>query len=82
MAYTVSIAGSASEGGGGGVRTALDECAGSVDQDANGRPDRSKMDACMTAKGFKKPEGGPPRGPAGANSNGDEPPPGPPPSSH
>jgi hypothetical protein len=37
------------------IDAALSQCAASVTKDANGRPDRTAMDACMSAKGFKKP---------------------------
>ena len=56
------------------LEAALKECASSVAKDAQGRPEHAAMDACMSAKGFKKPprrgEGGdrPPPPPGGASS--------------
>ncbi|WP_394792245.1 hypothetical protein [Rhodoferax sp.] len=38
---------------------ALQACAASVAKGTDGRPDRTAMDACMTAKGFTKPSGPP-----------------------
>lgn len=38
------------------VKAALDSCRATVAKDANARPDHEAMKACMTAKGFKKPE--------------------------
>lgn len=52
---------------------ALKACGSSVSKDSNGRPDHTAMDACMKAKGFSPPQGGPHHG-----MNG-EPPSGPPP---
>ena len=43
---------------------AIQACSASVAKDAGGRPDRTAMDACMTAKGFTKPSGPPPGGAA------------------
>jgi hypothetical protein len=37
------------------LEAALTECAASAAKDTNGRPDHAAMDACMSAKGFKKP---------------------------
>lgn len=37
------------------IEKALQECSATIGKDASGRPDMSKMDACMSAKGFKKP---------------------------
>ena len=53
---------------------AISECASSVAKDAQGRPERTAMDACMSAKGFKKPphHGGgdrPPPPPSGSTSS-------------
>ncbi|MFT3763386.1 MAG: hypothetical protein QM761_12440 [Pseudoxanthomonas sp.] len=44
------------------VDAALSACAQSLGASDGQRPDRAKMDACMSAKGFKKPQGGPPPG--------------------
>ena len=41
--------------------TAIQACAASVAKDAGGHPDHTAMDACMTAKGFTKPSGAPPK---------------------
>ncbi len=38
---------------------ALKACMDEAGQDAQGRPDRDAVDACMKKKGFEKPEGGP-----------------------
>lgn len=46
------------------IEAALQSCASSTSKDSQGRPDRTAFEACMTAKGFKKPEG---RGPGGPN---------------
>lgn len=66
-----------------GLEAALAECAGSVAKDSNGRPERTAMDACMSAKGFTKPNGPPPGGEhhgQGEHGQGKgEPPKGPPP---
>ena len=35
--------------------TAMKACASTVAKDASGRPDRTALDTCMTAKGFTKP---------------------------
>lgn len=40
------------------VEAALQECAGSVAKDSNGRPDHEAMRACMSSKGFNPPEHG------------------------
>lgn len=42
------------------IDEALAACAQSLGASAGQRPDPAKMDACMTAKGFTKPQGGPP----------------------
>ncbi|MFT4255517.1 MAG: hypothetical protein QM599_00910 [Pseudoxanthomonas sp.] len=44
------------------VDAALSACAQSLGASGGQRPDMAKMDACMSAKGFKKPQGGPPPG--------------------
>ncbi|TCJ11648.1 hypothetical protein EZJ19_14625 [Parasulfuritortus cantonensis] len=41
------------------MKAAIDACAASVARDAQGRPERKAMDACMQAKGFAPPRGGP-----------------------
>lgn len=41
------------------MKAALDACHSSVGKQANGKHDREAFDACMQAKGFKKPEGRP-----------------------
>lgn len=54
------------------IEAALKECASSVSKDSQGRPDRTAFEACMTAKGFKKPEGrglGAPHGQHNSNSS-------------
>ncbi len=52
-----NASGARAEAASGDIKTALQECAASVNTDDNGRPDRSAMDECMTAKGFTKPLG-------------------------
>lgn len=50
------------------VEAALKQCASTVAKEANGKPDRKAMRACMEAKGFKPPSGGhdgPPPGEGG-----------------
>lgn len=68
LAYVAgSSAQNAPPANGGGKNAALDAaiqaCSASVSKDANGRPDHTAMDACMTAKGFTKPSGPPPGNP-------------------
>jgi hypothetical protein len=41
---------------------ALQECAGTVAKDSNGRPDHEAMRACLSSKGFNPPEHGPHNG--------------------
>jgi len=48
----------------GAFEAAMKACMDEAGQDAQGRPDRKAVDACMEKKGFKKPEGGP-GGPGG-----------------
>lgn len=67
LAYAASCsAQNAPPNGNGGKNAALDAaiqaCSASVAKDAGGHPDRTAMDACMTAKGFTKPSGPPPGG--------------------
>jgi Spy/CpxP family protein refolding chaperone len=45
------------------IEQALHECAESLGGSESNHPDRSKMDACMTKKGFDKPHGPPPEMP-------------------
>ena len=40
------------------IEKALKECSASIGKDISGRPDMTKMNACMSAKGFKKPKDG------------------------
>lgn len=44
---------------------AMKACAESVAKDAHGGPDHTAMDACLKAKGFTPPAGGPPHEGAG-----------------
>jgi hypothetical protein len=44
------------------VRSAMKECFESAKNSDNERPDMTKVDECMSAKGFKKPEGQPKNG--------------------
>lgn len=37
------------------MEVALKECSASLEQNSAGNPDMKKMDGCMTAKGFTKP---------------------------
>ena len=57
----------------GALEAALKSCETSVSKDANGRPERSAMHACMQAKGF------PPPPPPSRHGPGDGKPPPPPP---
>ncbi len=45
------------------LEAALKSCEASVSKDANGRPERSAMHACMQAKGFPPPPPPPRHGP-------------------
>jgi hypothetical protein len=54
------------------LEAALEECFSSLEADSDGRPDRSAIDSCMSAKGFSKPSG---RGPGGEGDDRGDPPP-------
>lgn len=44
------------------VKSAMKECFESAKSSDNKRPDMTKVDECMSAKGFEKPEGKPGKG--------------------
>jgi hypothetical protein len=54
------------QGGPAGLDEAMKACQSSAGQSSSGKPDPAAFDACMAAKGFKKPDGAPARDGRGA----------------